>query len=124
MFISGRFGISFNVLQILAPKKMVSRPVTFAFNDDGSVPKEHVVTNEADDEDDVVSENQEVVDSDPENIDGEDNDNSDEDNDTDENEDEDDDDEDDDDENEDNSSPVPEPIPVKKEPAKRTTKKK
>ena len=109
-FISGRFGVSFNVHQILAPKKMLSRPNTFAFNDEGEVPKEHVVE-ENEDED---STNNDAVNSDAENSDS-DAENSDEDDEEDEEDEEDDDDED--------LEPEPEPEPVKKAPAKKGGRK-
>ena len=111
-FISGRFGVSFNVHQILAPKKMLSRPNTFAFNDEDNVPKEHVVSDENDEEDEDHS--NVVENSDAENSDVENSDN-------DSDEDEDDEDEDDDDEDDEENQPEPEPVKktTRKAPAKK-----
>ena len=101
-FISGRFGVSTNVFQVLAPKRVASRPVSFAFNDANDVPKEHVeasdesTNDEADDNvEDSDEEDEEVIEVEEE------------------------DDDDDDEEEDEEEEPEPEPVVTKKKAAPR-----
>ena len=48
-FISGRFGVSLDVIQVLAPKRQTMRPKTYAFNDDQEFASQAAAAAAADD---------------------------------------------------------------------------
>jgi hypothetical protein len=67
-FISGRFGLSLNVLQVLAGKRKGSRPKGYAFNDDSEAPPavEEESTSEEAEEADVAEKEESVENSESE----------------------------------------------------------
>ena len=116
-FISGKFGLSCNVIQVLAPKRSFSRPTGYAFNSSEDLPAEDSPASnqaqagsdkDAEEEDKEYAQDSDVTDSDE----------------AEEEEAEDDDVEEDEEEEEEEEEPTPPPSPPKKTAKKATTSRK